>query len=125
MRLVPRALTSPSRCAVLPYIGPDHPDGYFDTGSELPGRGDQFDSHVYVSVVAAREMARMLGYHSPEAMQAVQEVCENQRAELELAREEIERLEVVLGAIDTLESRDFRARKKPGRPKVVEEGVVA
>jgi hypothetical protein len=59
MRLVPKPVTRPGHCAVLPYIGQTAQDEkWVDTGSELPG----FDNHVYVSATAVREMASLLGY---------------------------------------------------------------
>lgn len=115
MRFVEQALTKPSRCAVLPSIPGTHPEGFIDTGSELPGKGDQWDCHVYVSVVALRELNRVMGWH-PEQV----EVLEARVAELEHQLTETENrlteADAVLDSIDALESRDFRARRKTGRP---------
>lgn len=115
MRLVERALTAPARCAVIPFIGSNHERGYVDTGSEVPPSA--IDQHVYVSVVAVEEMARLIGWSPAADLEAL-------RVELDAAAAEVLRLEAELAeadqlvrAIDTLESADFRARKKPGRPR--------
>lgn len=120
MRLVPSALTSPSRCAALPYIGRDHPLGYFDTGSELPGRGDQYDSHVYISVVAAQEMARMLDWAPPEDVAELKQALAASLLRVEELERERDEALAFKQAVDTIESADFRARKKSGRPKTKE-----
>lgn len=124
MRWVQSAVTAPNKCAVLPYIGRDHDLGFIDTGSELPGRGDRWDSHVYVSVVAARELANFIGYHSPETVQAMQETVQEAQAERDAALARVAELEAAFGAIDALESEGLRARKKAGRkPKHEVEAV--
>lgn len=113
MRWVERAVTKPSRCAVIPFIGQGHEDGYIDTGSELDG----FDNHVYVSVVAVREMARLINWVAPEEI----EVRDTHITELEARVAELEAevasLDGVFEAIDVLESRGYTSRKKAGRPK--------
>lgn len=123
MRLVDRALIKPSRCAVLPYIGTDHDRGFVDTGSEIPGKGDQWDWHVYVSVVAVEEMARLIGGGTPADMADANARIAELEGELDAARDELARAEMVLDSIDVLEGADFRARRKTGRPKVKQEAV--
>lgn len=114
MRIVERPAIRPMRCAVLPYVGATHPGSFIDSGSELIGG---FDNRVYISDVAVGEMARMYGYVSRgEHRSALARVAELE-AELEAARAEIVELERFQQAIDVIESRDFRSRKKPGRPK--------
>jgi hypothetical protein len=113
MRLVDSAPIRPGRCAVLPQIAGTHPQGFIDTGSEMPG----FDNHVYVSVVAVEQMARLLGWPSPAEQHDLAEAKRSLEAELTRVREELAEADRVLQAIDTLESRDFRARRKPGRPR--------
>ena len=56
MRWVATPASRPHHCAAVPFIARDE-EGFIDTGSELPG----YDNHVYVSVKAVREMARMVG----------------------------------------------------------------
>ena len=113
MRFVERADIRPHRCAVVPTIAGDHPDGYFDTGSEMPG----FDNHIYVSVVAVREMARKLNWVSPETYQEALDQIDALERELAQANAELRETQHFMDAIDVIESRDFRARRKPGRPK--------
>lgn len=113
MRFVERAITRPSRCAVLPYVGANHPRGFIDTGSELAG----FDNHVYVSVVAAEEMARMVGFVPGHRLKEIEAERDAALLELAQAREDLAVAERHLEAVDLLESKGFTARKKPGRPK--------
>lgn len=113
MRFVERAEIRPSRCAVFPHLPGNHPDGFFDTGSEL--MSSPFDNHVYVSVVAAREMARKLGWTSPEDAVDLRRELETLERECERLREENAELNREFEAIDVLASRGFVARKKPGR----------
>ena len=125
MRFVERALTKPSRCAVLPSIPGTHPAGFIDTGSELPGKGDQWDCHVYVSLVALREMNKVMGW-DPEAVPTLQARIRELEHELTAEQNRNTELEAVLDSIDVLEGADFRARRKTGRPKTKrEEGVPA
>lgn len=109
MRLVKTADIKPHRCAVLPQIGEQHPDGYIDTGSELPS----FDNHVYISVVAVREMARMVGL--PDERVAID--LASAQEQIELLEAEVERLNKVIDSTAVLKnSRLYVAERKPGRP---------
>jgi hypothetical protein len=59
MRWVAHAAIRPHRCAVIPFVGNSNASGGFiDTGMTLPG----WDPHVYISVEAVKEMARMIGW---------------------------------------------------------------
>ncbi len=123
MRWVAQAVTAPARCAVLPYVGATHELGFIDTGSELPDGGDgRFDKHIYVSVVGARELARVIGYVDPADLEArvaeLEALLAAQAEELALANRQLD-------AIDVMESADFRARRKPGRPAKQREEVAA
>lgn len=113
MRLVERAVTRPMHCAVFPTLGAAHGKGYIDPGTELPG----FDNHVYVSVEAVEQMAEFIGFPSREAHAAAlarADDLERKVADLEADLREADKF---AEAVDVLESRDFRARRKPGRPK--------
>jgi hypothetical protein len=106
---------APQRCAVIPYIGPATRDARFiDTGNR---HTDGFADHVYISEPAVREMARMLGMPDRGEFRQMRRERDQLAAELEQAREELVEFERVQQAIDVLESKDFRARRKPGRPK--------
>ena len=119
MRRVPEAVVRPGRCAVFPQIGGAHEKGYFDTGSEMPG----FDNHVYVSVVAVEEMARILGWTPPDDRMELEARAAGLAAEVERLTEELAEADKFAHAVDVLESRDFRARRKPGRPKQTKEAA--
>jgi hypothetical protein len=99
---------------VLPQIGQVHPKGFIDTGSEMPG----FDNHVYVSVVAVEEMARMIGFVHPAYLEA--EVDKLKR-ELEVAKDQIAEMDAELSAIDVLKNRGYKPAKSAGRPRKVED----
>lgn len=113
MRFVERAVTRPSRCAVLPYIGQGHEKGYIDTGSELPG----FDNHVYVSVVAVEEMARLIGWTSPQQREELDAQVEDLERDLKVAQDQLAEMDAELSAIDVLKNRGYTPAKSAGRPR--------
>ena len=111
MRLVDRPTFRPMRCAAVPQLGATARCRWVDTGAEMPG----FDNHIYLSEPAVLEAAKLFGFPTPAEYESV--VAE--RDELEARVEELEReasgLQEAFDAIDVLASRDFRARKKPGK----------
>lgn len=114
MRWVEQPLARPFSCAIVPGRGVgQETDGWIDTLNELPG----WDQHVYLSAAGARNVAKFLGWHPPEALVELEEKLGQLQAELDLRERELADQDVVLQAIDTLESAEFRARKKAGRPK--------
>lgn len=116
MRIVAKAQQRPNCCCVFPHIGSAQPEGYFQTGSTLPGPG-AWDHEVYVSVVAVKEMARELGWISdPEAGVLRDEIAQLQ-SDLAEVTERADAAEAVVDAIDVIESAEFKARKRAGRPK--------
>lgn len=119
MRWVATAAIRPHRCAVIPYIGAGHERGYFDAGSELDG----FDNHVYISVVAAEQMAGMLGWASPHERAALIQEVEDLRRDRARLEDENSDLNRDFEAIDLLASKGFQARKKQGRPRKEEAHV--
>lgn len=123
MRLVASCPVKPGRCAVLPQLGGTHRDGYVDSGSEMLGGGDgSHDQRVYVSVVAVRQLAGLIGWADPSGLQ---EELATARADLEQALADLARATAHLDAIDVLESEGFQRRRRPGRPKKAEEEVMA
>ncbi len=123
MRFVERAVTSPGHCAVFPHMGGDHREGYLDTGSELKNGGDgRWDQHVYVSVVAVREMAAMVGMVDPADLVAELAAVRAANVELEVELAEADRR---LEAVDIMESAGFTARKKAGRPPKSRDEIAA
>jgi hypothetical protein len=111
MRLVQNAVRLPHRCAVVPFIGQNHAEGFIDTECDLDGL------RVYISVVAFRDIAKLLRYVPASAVVAAEDRVAALQAELAQARAELAQAELHLDAVDLLESRGFTARKKPGRPK--------
>lgn len=119
MRRVDQAEIRPHYCAVLPHLGQAHRKGYFDTGNEVTA----IDPHIYVSVEAVEVMARELGWVGPEEHAAVLDRVAALEAELAQEQARAGELQATFDAIDVLESKGFRARKKPGRPAKAEQGV--
>jgi RIO-like serine/threonine protein kinase len=113
LRFVESAPIYPSRCAVLPQIGANHPKGYIDTQSEIVSSGK--DSHVYVSVVAVEEMARKLKWHSPETVDELERTLESYKHRVAQLEDEVDGLNKDFDAIEQLQSRGYQARRKPGR----------
>lgn len=93
----------PHRCAAIPFIGQTHPKGFFDTGTEF------FGERVYISVVAAEEMARALGWASPAEARAMrmrhQDLEERHAAALE-------ELKIARRAVDAITTAKAPRRKK-------------
>ena len=116
MRRVARPEHGPHVCSFL--LKGEDPEGFFLTGTEIRWHSDPV---AYCSVSFARMMARELGYvHPDEHLMVVGEVeqANHRIAQLE---DEVAGLNRDLEAIDLLESRGYRARKKPGRPKAAQE----
>ena len=112
MRYVQHAAIAPHRCAVIPFIGNSNGRGFIDTGQDLRG----WDPHVYVSVEAAEEMAKFIGWSPKTAEQAVQvKLAERDKriAELEAELAEADRFRDA--ATYTLETFGSKVRHKPGR----------
>lgn len=105
---------------MLPQIGQFHAEGFIDTGSEIESSAK--DSHVYVSVVAVRELAKLIGWVDPAELAQERD---DLAARVEALEGELASQDAVLEAIDTLESADYRARRKPGRAKKQVEEAVA
>ena len=119
MNIVPKAIKSPHHCAVFPHIGSAQPEGYFDTGTNLPGPGIHTHS-VYVSVVAVKELARKLSYVSPEELARVHAQVETLARENALLREQLAEADRFAEAAEyTLNKFDSRVRRKPGPQKAV------
>ena len=111
MRWVEVAAVRPHHCAHIPFLGTNHPKGYFDWGTELWG-GD----HAYCSVVAAEEMARFLGWVPPDVVRHHEQTViglQERIGELEACLAEAERFREA--AEYTLNQFGATVKKKPGR----------
>ena len=80
------------------------------------GRDFDFNhqGRMYLSVSIARDIGKLCGLVEPEDQ--TDEVARLQ-TELESVRAELEELQRFKAAVDVIESQDFRARKRAGRPK--------
>lgn len=114
MIVVDRLLAKPHHCAVFPHMTEHSNSGqsFFDFG-QLAGN----DPRVYISHAAAEEMARHMDWASPA--EAEEQAGRIHELELRIGELEDENNQAngYLDAIDLLESKGFRERKKPGRPK--------
>lgn len=118
MRWVPSAVKRPNHCAAIPYIAGHHPEGFFDFGTEILA----FDGHVYVSVVAAKEMAQYMGWAPAGGVNPLEREVAQLKADLAAAEAKNVELEKFReSARHTLEQfgKSIPARK-PGRPKTRE-----
>lgn len=111
----------PGRCAFFPQVISD-PEG-FVTGEELD-TPVQVGGHTYglvrqaVSVKGLREAAkRFAGMHTAEQYAELQEELSDAKAQIDQLEGELEEYDRRFTAIDVLESADYHARKKAGRPK--------
>jgi len=123
MRWVESATIRPHRCAVIPFVGHDE-SGFIDSGSEMDG----FDNHVYVSVTAVREMARLIGLPTKAEYNALVAEANETARQLEHVTVQLSEARRELDAIDVIESGDYREFKRkrrtgrpPGRPRKEEE----
>lgn len=116
MRWVAHAAMRPHRCAAVPFIGNSNAKkGFIDTGTDLAG----WDPHVYVSVEAVEEMARMIGWQPAHVQQVNAAKASDVRAELEAAKAEADVLREQLAAVRVLKQTGFVQANPPGRPKKV------
>lgn len=116
MRWVPQAAMRPHRCAVIPFIGNSSAKkGFIDTGSDLPG----WDPHVYVSVEAVEEMARMIGWQPAHVHSGHKDRLAEKDAMIESLKGEVASRDVQLEAVQVLKNAGFSQTRPPGRPKKV------
>lgn len=114
MRLVDKPDGRPFCCAAFPHIGQTHENTqWVDTGNEMVA----VDPHIYLSDHAIREAIRVLGWATPEEHAALQHQAAELAGRVAELEDQLTEAERFADAIDVIESREFRARKKPGRPK--------
>ena len=120
MRWVQQAVINPHRCAVIPFIGNSNSQkGFIDAGHDLPG----WDPHVYVSVEAVEEMARLIGWQPAGSLQLKDtEIGRLERKVAELEEQVREADRFAEAAEYTLGRFGQHVRNKPGRkPKASQE----
>ena len=105
----------PHRCAVFTYRnGTDPETRFIDTGVDFEvGAGFE---RLYLSEAAVKDMSREFGH--PSADEHATALAENAalKARLEDLEADMKEYDRRFQAIDILESADFRARRKAGRP---------
>lgn len=110
MFLVEKATLAPAMCA-------------FTKSAEGPfidmGRDFDFDhvGRVYLRVSYARELGRFAGLVEPDEIDRLRSELDEANARVLQLEEELAAADGVIDAIDVIESRDFRTRRRPGRPK--------
>lgn len=82
-------------CVVFPNISGAGPHQFLDTGIVL----DQHSAPVVISDVAIIEMAKLLGYVSRGTLEQMQEVIDEQDAEINRLLEENEKLKEFKAAV--------------------------
>jgi hypothetical protein len=102
----------PQRCAVVPFIGAHHPNGFIDTGNELDG------NRIYISLVGLAEMARVARI-IPPAVPDLSEDLARAHALVEQLEAELEDSRAQLAAIGTLKLAGATTARPVGRPKKV------
>lgn len=116
MRWVAHAALRPHVCAAIPFIGNSNAKkGFIDTGCDLPG----WDPHVYISVEAVEEMARMIGWQPNHVQQGHKNAVAELERRLEESRAENARLVEQLDAVKVLKNGGFAQANPPGRPRKV------
>jgi hypothetical protein len=114
MHFVQHCAVRPHHCAVLPFVGnATSTKGFIDTGSELDG----FDNHVYVSLEAVEEMARMIGWSSPSSVHDAERRAAQAEMRARLLDTEVQELRAFKKAYSTLTSQGADVKRRPGRPK--------
>lgn len=114
MRWVQAAQARPHKCSFIPFIGGHHPEGFFDAGTEIMA----FDGHVYCSVVAARQMAEMMGW-APAGDANLKAKVRELEDQVQQAKDETAALQTQLDAVQVLRQAGYEAARKPGRPRRV------
>lgn len=117
MNKVAKAQLKPHFCAVNPHLGSEPKGGLWDTGQDFAGPGSQI-FRIYLACETVADRARAQGFLSPEEaadLRATIDLLDAEKVELEA---KVDSLETIIDGIDTMESAGFRARRKPGKPKV-------
>lgn len=121
MRIVAEPTQKPNVCCVIPGrgAGAERARGFIDTGNVLPG----WDPHIYISVEGGEEVARFLGWSSPQDISEVKARLREAEGKVEDLEREVAELDTALQSIDNIESVGFTARKRTGRPPKPQEAA--
>lgn len=116
LRWVPTAAIRPHKCAAIPFIGQSgNGKGFFDTGT------DYFNDRVYISVVAAEQMAQALGWHSPAAGREWGKRETALKAQVDRLTSDLAAADAELDAVEVIQTR--RQAKRPARKPDREEAA--
>lgn len=96
----------PNHCALNQFIFQD-PDGFIDTGVKLAG----FEPRVYVAMSSAKDLARSIGFVSPEERDDLRAMLDGARVERDQAEARIAELEGQLEAVATLKRAGYTTPK--------------
>lgn len=114
MFIVDRPLIQPGMCVISGKTTSEA--GFIDLGPYFYP-----DPHLYLEVDATIDLARnLLGMVSQAEYAELEAKLDKAESDLERAQAEVVEAQRYLDAIDILESKDFRSRRKPGPPKRVE-----
>lgn len=111
MRISPKPVNPPHRCAVNPGITEDR-DGFIQTGVVLKA----IDPSIEVSVASARALARVIGCATPEEKAEFEGRIAALEQQVEQLEAELKQADYQLNAIDVLKNAGFEAKKRAGRP---------
>ena len=110
--------------AVQPHLGTarycavtlrgEDPDGWLNTGHTLTGR----DPQVWISFHGAREVAKAIGWASPQAMNAAEETINRLNDALDHAAQEISDLRKWKEGVTGLADDGYELVRKGGQPSV-------
>lgn len=107
MRWVQTAVQAPHRCAAVPFIGHTSQRGFIDTGSDMNG----WDQHVYVSVEAVEQMARIIDWSPPADVHALQQLVAVQERRIDQLEAELAEANQVADAFDVVKRRKARSKE--------------
>ena len=109
--MVPKAAFEPGYCCVTGNAQDE--GGFIDTGNQLTA----VDPHVYISALGAQRLGKFIGMvdqegHSQALTRIAELTSKTERLLYELAEEKKFR-----ESVHVIESKDFKAKKKAGRPR--------
>lgn len=119
MRWVPAPVVRPHQCICIPSIAGRHQRGFFDWEQEF----NAIDGRVYVSVVAAEQMAWFMGWTPKNQDAGVHRELEQEKQKTADLASQIATLQEQLAAVAVLKNGSFKQQGAPGRPAKTKEKV--
>lgn len=113
-RHVDSAALFPHHCAAIPFLGNSSARaGFIDTGMEIRG----VDPHIYISMEAAQEIAKFIGWSGPSTARGLQGEVARLTAELDQVIAERDAAQQYIDSIEYVARGPMKPYKKSGRPK--------